>query len=354
MTATVTAKPAPTDIAIDTETGQIGTVAELEAAGAVMPPAAVEVVKPDTVPRDVVAEAKPAAVEAPAAEAETAPAPNAAAEAAARLRARGAARRSRIDREAQVRGVQSTLERRLADTARALKDAEARAAEAERQTLPALQARGEAGKALAQAAVIESTPEAIAQRALETATAATKRLEAYEAAEAQRKSQEQIASGRDKFARYATEARELDDNGKPSDVAAFPFVALRLKRDRDATMTKAEGLIRTAQARGYRPTFDQVLQHLNDEFGAEYAEAAKLVGGASTVAEAETVPPATKPAAKAGRGAATLTKSTQVRAAAGRRFEDLQVRNTARDGGTDEQIEYIMELARREAAQARG
>ena len=152
MTATVTAKPAPTDIAIDTETGQIGTVAELEAARAVMPPAAVEVVKPDTVPRDVVAEAKPAAVEAPAAEAETAPAPNAAAEAAARLRARGAARRSRIDREAQVRGVQSTLERRLADTARALKDAEARAAEAERQTLPALQARGEAGKALAQAA----------------------------------------------------------------------------------------------------------------------------------------------------------------------------------------------------------
>jgi hypothetical protein len=349
MTAVVTptqaATPAPTEIAIDRETGQIGTVAELQAANAAATtPDPLALQKPGAKPADaVVVQPEPtSSVEDPVAAA------------AARLRAKGVARRARLDQEAQLRGRASTLERRLADEARARQEAEQRAAALEANPLEVLTKRGQAGKVLAQAAVDESTPEAVARRALEAAEAANRRVAEYEAAERQRQEQQALASGRERFARYATDAREAGDDGKPSDVPTYPFVGLRLKRDRDGTMARAESLIRTATNRGYRPTFDAVLQHMEDEYGAEYAEAAKLIPGASS--GAEPVQPAKAEKAKgsaAAKGAATLTKPIQQRAAAGRRFEDLDVRNL-RDGGVDEQIEFIAELARREQAAAQG
>ena len=335
--------PPPADLAIDTDTGEIGTVAELTAKqGASGEPARAEVVKPGAV--ETLAKEPAAVTPPPIVDGGEKTKDQLRAEAADRLRARGVARRSRVAEDAQLRGHALTLEQRLQAEATARKAAEDRALAAERQTLPALQARGEAGKALAQAAINESTPEAIARRAMDRAEAADRRIADYEAKEARRIAAEQASAARDRFARYAADARELGDDGKPSDVPAFPHVAAHMTRRREGVMLEADALVRRANERGHRPTWDQVLQYLETEYG----EAAKLATGGATPTPIAAPAPAVAPK-PAANGARTLTAKTQQRAVAGKRFEDMEVRNI-RDGGTDEQLEYIAELARKEAA----
>jgi hypothetical protein len=326
--------PPPTDLAVDTVTGQIGTVAELEAANKAAPVARAEVVKPGEV------EAEP--VKEPVKE-PVALAPDKAAElqaAADRLRASGAARRARVSAEAELRGHAQTLEQRLAASERARQAAEALAA---RDPLERLKEAGQVGKVFQQAAIDENAPEALARRAIADAAAAREELAAFRREAAQAAQSQRAAAGRDQFIQYATTAKELGDDGKPSDVAAFPHVAAHIAVDRVSVEEAADRLIRIAHSRNRRPTWDQVLQELQ----TRYEKAAKLVGG--PVVEAETVaePPKTKPA-KGANGAAALTKKTQERAVAGKRFEDMEARDTSR-GGTDEQLEYIAELARQEA-----
>ena len=349
MTTTPTAgaapdPPPPPDFAIDTETGEIGTRAELEARpGAIPRP---EIVKPGEAPADPAKPPLAAVAPPPVADAAAEPSlEEKRATAAANLRARGAARRTRIAEESQLRGHAQTLEQRLATEQRARQAAEAAAA---RDPLDVLKERGQVGKAFQQAAIDEATPEAKIAR-LEQQLAETRgTIETWQQAQARRERETAAAAGRDRFIQYATTAKELGEDGKPSDVAAFPHVAAHISVDREGVVEAADRLIRTAQSRGYRPTWDQVLQELQ----TRYEKAATLTG--VTPAPAAVVetpePPKPKPAATGANGARTLTKQTQERAVGSKRFEDMEVRNLSRDGGTDEQLEYIAELARREAA----
>jgi hypothetical protein len=345
MTATVSATPAadpgiPPDLAIDTVTGEIGTVAELERAAGTPELERTEVVKPGEKPADAptTAAVKPPPVV-------KTDVPDKAAEAAAaaeRLRAKGAARRKRQAEEAQLRGHAQTLEQRLAAAETARKAAEVLAA---RDPLDVLKERGQVGKAFQQAAIDENTPEAKIAR-LERELAATRgTIETWQQQQAREREEQTIAAGRERFATYATTAKELGDDGKPSEVAAFPHVAAHLAVNRAAVITEAERLFALAQRRGHRPTWDDVLQ----EMQTRYEKAATLAAGKPTEAATPADPPKAKP--KGANGARTLTAKTQERAVAGpKRFEDMEVRNLSRDGGTDEQLEYIAELARREAA----
>jgi hypothetical protein len=347
MTATVPATPAadpgiPPDLAIDTVTGEIGTVAELEAAAVVPELERAAVVKPGEKPADApaVAAVKPPPVVAGGAAEKTVEEQRI--EAAARLRASGAARRKRAAEEAALRGHAQTLEQRLAAEQRAREAAEALAA---RDPLDVLKERGQVGKAFQQAAIDENTPEAKIARLQRELAETRGTIETWQQQQAREREEQTIAAGRDRFATYAAEAKELGDDGKPSDVAAFPHVAAHLTVNRAAVISEAERLFAVAQRRGHRPTWDDVLQ----EMQTRYERAATLAAGKPTEAATPADPPKAKP--KGANGARTLTAKTQERAVAGpKRFEDMEVRNLSRDGGTDEQLEYIAELARREAA----
>ena len=343
MTTAVGVTPAadpspPPDLAIDMETGEIGTRAELEARAPA--PERAGVVKPGEETADPGA---PAAAKPPAAApvVEEKPLAERQAEAAARLRARGAARRTRVAEEAQLRGHAQTLEQQLATQTRARQEAERAAA---RDPLDVLKERGQVGKAFQQAAIDENTPEAIARRAIADTAAVREELAAFRRDAAKAARDAEAASARDQFVRYAVDAKEQGDDGKPSDVAAFPHVAAHVAVDREGVLQAADRLLRVAHGRGYRPTWDQVLQELQ----TRYEKAATLTAAAPAAATETPVDPP-KAKAKGANGARTLTTKTQERALPAKRFEDMEARNTSIDGGTDEQLEYLAELARREA-----
>jgi hypothetical protein len=332
----------PPDFAINTETGEIGTVAELEASAKASPMTRVEVVKPgDAGEGRETVEAKPVVAAKPVVEVDKEAERAAAAD---RLRAKGAARRARVAEETQLRGHTQSLEQRLAASEQARKAAEAFAA---RDPLEVLKERGQVGKVFQQAAIDENTPEAIARRAEARAVAAEKRVEALEQGQARRARDAEAVSARDQFIAVATDTTEEGDDGKPTDVLAFPHVAAHVKAGRrESILREADALLRTAKSRGFAPTFAQVVQHLE----GEYAKAAALMGAPPPAETTEKVVAAPKPKlAKGANGAGALVKKTQERAVTSKRFEDMEARNTSIDGGTDEQLEYIAELARQEA-----
>jgi hypothetical protein len=241
---------------------------------------------------------------------------------AADLAARNKARREREQQSQAAIARANAAEQRAQEADRARQTAEAQARAFEADPLGELRKRGIPAKAVAQAAIDDSTPEAIARRALEEAQAVRRENEELRRAAQERDAKAGVEAQRKAF---------IDEAAASFD---HPFVSSHARTRPNFILAEADaalleevrpGVTRHAafvQNYGRAPTRREVLDFLE----YQHAEADKArqnrpaKGSTSTPAAPAGAP--TKPATGNG-GARTLTSRTAERATLPASFDEL-------------------------------